>query len=836
MMIPQESSKPVRRLKSTLPVMGFLLGAILVVTAVWFLLSSQRASKKAVLDVSNFYLSELTVQTIGHFQTSLEGQTAQLQMVVSTVTEEDLKDLPALQSFIRKAVAVNQFDFFAYVDSGGMVYTADSVFPGISKIDSLVEILDSRNPVISVNQTLADQNMVLITLPVHKAFGDTELAVGMVGLSMETITRQLSLQREEAQTYSSVLQKSGDYIIHTQVGNIQMSSNLFSFLRDNASFSTGYSLKTLQEDFINDRSGLASITVENAQYYIFYAPIPDTDWIMLTTIPYTLINTNIQALSKTLTMDSLVMLGAVVLVLLSVFLTYIVFSRRNQRYLQEAYRQADAANRAKSEFLSRMSHEIRTPMNGIIGMTEIALRSSGQPKKMTDCLQKIAQASKLLLSLLNDVLDMARIESGKIELQHVDFSLAETISGLTGQFGQQAEEKELQFEVVLIHALDERFNGDPLRLSQILNNLLSNAIKFTPTGGNIHLELEPMKREEDRLWVRFIVADTGCGIAYENQAKIFDAFEQEKAETAQNYGGTGLGLPIVKRFSEMMGGSVHLESEAGQGARFWVELPLNVVEGQRPPQEDFSPWRAAIAISDTRTRQYLAELLRELHIEICESKDVVSCDVCIMDKNAMERSDPPAGVPLLLLAVDTAGSLEFAENHGAAGLLAMPAFRSTLVRALRGLREQDCAISAVQTASTSFAGKTILIAEDNELNLEIAMSLLAATGAEMMSAKDGQEALERFQNSPVGQIDLILMDIQMPRMDGLKATRQIRASERPDASTVPILAMSANAFAEDVERSLQSGMNGHLSKPIDVDEVYARINEFFSHSDTNEKE
>nr|WP_305144542.1 response regulator [Anaerofustis stercorihominis] len=528
-----------------------------------------------------------------------------------------------------------------------------------------------------------------------------------------------------------------------------------------------------------------------------------------------------------------------------------------QRKLENALDNAERASIAKSEFLSRMSHEIRTPLNGITGMTLIAIQNIKDEKKELDCLNKISMSSKHLLVLVNDVLDMAKIESGKVEIKNEKFNFRVFIESITSIYFTQAKARNIDYETILIGDIPEQLNGDSLRLNQILGNLLSNALKFTPDNGKIKFKITLVKSSTDEDILKFEVIDNGCGIKKENADKIFNAFEQEDDSITKRYGGTGLGLSISKRFAHLMGGEISVQSKEGEGSDFIVQIPFKKVLDQKPIRKsDLGNLNVLVVDDDIETCTNTKSLLNKIGLnadwvdngfdaikKIEESiKENDKFDVCLIDwkmpyidgiettRRIREIAEDKDILVILITAYDVEEIREEALRVGANGVINKPLFESTIVEAIENAKNHNETYEVMKDgfAGKVFAGKRILIAEDNDLNLEIASELMIMNGAEVEKAKDGKEAVDMFAGSKEGYYDLILMDIQMPVMNGYEATKEIRKLDRRDAKTVSIVAMSANVFESDVRKSIESGMNDHIGKPINMDEIYDKLGAQFS--------
>lgn len=529
--------------------------------------------------------------------------------------------------------------------------------------------------------------------------------------------------------------------------------------------------------------------------------------------------------------------------------------RRTQQTLRDALENARQANAAKRNFLSRMSHEIRTPMNAIIGMTAIAAADPDDRAKTEECLTKIAYSSKYLLSIINDVLDMSAIESGKISITREPFNLARLLTELGAVYESQCASRGVQFALTS-DLSEEHLIGDQVRLNQILHNLLSNAVKFTPAGGRVRLEVGQTGQQGVYRQLCFTVSDTGIGMDEGFQKRMYLPFEQDPHAGVLRQGGTGLGLAIVRNLVTLMGGNIRVKSAPGKGSVFQVELPFEpdqsvcctVESGER------KDLRVLVADDDRGTCEHAALLLERMGMSVrwvlsgaeaveeilWACADGTDYDVCILDwqmpgmdgietaRRIRERVGPDLLI-IILSAYDWSGIEPQARAAGVNAFLSKPMFPSNLHRALREAagHGKTPPAPARRCGRYDFTGRRILLAEDNQLNLEIAAALLESAGAAVDQVSEGRAAVRAFAQSPPGTYDMILLDVQMPVLDGHGAARAIRACPRPDAACIPIFAMTANAFAEDVAAAKAAGMNEHVAKPIDAEALYALLDAYF---------
>jgi len=689
------------------------------------------------------------------------------------------------------------------------------------------------NP-INGEQSLAFCNLLILR---DAETGEPKKAVLLRVLPLAELEEKWVFPQEEFETAEySIIDIDGDYIIK---GHSFKNSSFFEFYR---SYNT-IDLSSSQELFGKITSQTGSLRMNNSrgeECILAFTPVVTTGgWTLLSFMPVK----DLQVNTEDWLLIGVVSAGLLILFLfdLAVILTF------NKR-LHHAAEEADAANRAKTDFLSTMSHDIRTPMNAIIGLTTIAEKNPGDEEATAECLHKIRLASNHLLTLINDILDISKVESGKLNLSPLTFSIVETVENLVNLSQPMVREKKIDFNFRTSEMKIEYLYADQLRLNQVYINILSNAIKYTELGGSVSVDM----REEDspkegcvRLFYR--VSDTGIGMTPEFMAQMYQPFSRQTDSRVNTIQGTGLGLAITKKMVDLMGGTIDCQSAPGQGTTFTVALDLPIADRQRDDMK-LDPMDVLIVDDDEILLQTAVEALESLGataecagsgleaLDMIERRRAAGRDynIVIIDwqmpgLNGIEtirrvRTEAGSDTPILLIsAYDWSEIEEQAKQAGANGFVSKPLFRSKLYDKINALLGNEVTSVEPENDYSDLAGLNILIAEDNEVNWEIISSMLDMFGITSERAENGRVCVEKMQQAKEGDYTLIFMDIQMPEMNGLDATRKIRALEDPWASSIPIIAMTADAFSENITECLNAGMNGHIPKPIDIKLVVKEI-------------
>ena len=518
--------------------------------------------------------------------------------------------------------------------------------------------------------------------------------------------------------------------------------------------------------------------------------------------------------------------------------------------LSDALAAAEQASQAKTAFLSNMSHEIRTPMNAIIGLDNIALSDPDISPKSKEALEKIGASAHHLLNIINDILDMSRIESGRMIIRKEEFSFPRMMEQVNTIISGQCRDKGLDYECRLIGKIDDYYIGDDMKLRQILINILGNAVKFTPAGGSVRFIVENTARFEGNSTLRFIISDTGIGMSKEYLPKLFESFSQEDSSSTNKYGSTGLGMSITKNLVEMMNGAIEVESEKGKGTTFTVNLTLQGSERRRfhSNADELQPRDMCVLVidDDPVACEHAKLVMGQVGIN-CEAAlsgaegvkmvklrharrepyNLILVDWKMPELDGVETTRQIRSIVgydaaiIILTSYNWYEIVEEAKKAGVDSFVPKPLFAATVMDEFRNAFKKKC--EGMHDTKTDLRGCRILVAEDIAINAEILVMMLGMREIEADVANNGKMAVDMFAAHEAGCYDAILMDMRMPEMDGLEATRRIRAMDRRDAKKIPIIALTANAFDEDVQRSLQAGLNAHLSKPVEPDALFATL-------------
>lgn len=842
--------------------LAFLVAFCVGVSA--FLVGTMKQKgEQTISDIGELYMSDMSDEISMHFETNVRLRINHIKKITeNNPSEADGSNMSEPEELLDEMEAdgrIYDFESMAFISHDGTVQMIYGDEFKLSDNASFVNSLNKGDEKVAIAETNSGNKVVAIGIPASYSMNAGKESAGlMIGMPVEEIDSILTLPDKDALTYSYIIRRDGSFIIR----NAQVThDNYFDRVQEMFSGVNGKTgeefVAEFQEAISKDEKYVTAFKLGEERRNLYCVHLPYSEWYLVTVLPYGELNDLIDTLNNQRMQMFLVSVFTILLVLIGIFLIYLRMMKRQVAKLEEARQEAMEANKAKSEFLSNMSHDIRTPMNAIVGMTAIAAANINSKKKVESCLKKITISSKHLLGLINDILDMSKIESGKMNLNIESFSLREILSNVANIMRPQMEAKHHSFDIYIHDIETENIFCDSVRLNQVIINLLSNAMKFTPPGGTIKVIMyqEPSELGDEYVLVHLRVIDNGIGMTKEFKDKIFESFAREDSKRVHRTEGTGLGMAITKYIVDAMNGTIEVESEPGKGTEF--HIAINVERSFIDEEKMLLPdWNMLVVDDDRQMCESTLVFLREIGIRpewtldgetaisMVEERHrkhddyhIILLDWKLPGIDGIEtarriRSKMGDDIPILLIsAYDWSEIEDEARNAGVNGFIAKPLFKSSLFHELKQYDKTGCQKNVSQhEKEKEFSGVRLLVAEDNELNWEIVNELLAQEGLVMDHAEDGKICADMFNNSAEGYYKAILMDLRMPVMTGYEATEAIRSSERPD-SDIPIIAMTADAFAEDIRKCLSCGMNAHISKPVDVNEVLRLLKRFIKDFD-----
>ena len=806
-----------------------------------------RKSEKAVYEIGEIYMSGMNKQMSRHFETVIKLRFDQAGGIVSVVsTDTDDKEL-LYEELIYRA-QVRDFSYLALCSAEGDFQTLYGQAIQPLNPEPFVEALLQGEQRVAVGVDAAGNEVVLFGVDAAYPMHNGDRSTGLIAaVPLEYITDFLSLKDEGQLMYYHIIRPDGSFVIqnpNTELWNFfeqlqkQSDSPVNESSADNPVEKFSVALKK-HEEFTD------TLEVNGEECQIYGISLPYSEWYLVSVMPYSILDDAINNLSSQRMFMTLLSCASVLIILTAIFLRYFSITRSQMNELEKARQAALEANKAKSEFLANMSHDIRTPMNAIVGMTAIATAHMDDRKQVENCLRKITLSSKHLLGLINDVLDMSKIESGKLTLTTEQISLKEVVEGIVNIMQPQVKTKKQTFDIHVENIFTENVWCDGIRLNQVLLNLLSNATKYTPEGGSIQLSLSEEKSPKGENYVRIHinVRDNGIGMSPEFLKRIYESYSRADGTRIHKTEGAGLGMAITKYIVDAMEGTIEIQSEPDKGSEFLLTFDFEKADAMEIDMV-LPAWNMLVVDDDellcrtamdalksigikaewTLSGEKAIELVIEHHKKR-EDYQIILLDWKLPGMNGIQaareiRRNLGDEVPILLISAYDWSEFEAeAREAGISGFISKPLFKSTLYHALCQYMDVGTEHEQTLNQNIDLSGRRILLAEDNELNWEVAKELLSDLGVELDWAEDGRICLDKFQKSPEGYYDIILMDIRMPHMTGYEATQAIRGLAHPDALSIPIIAMSADAFSDDIQHCLQCGMNAHIAKPIDVIEL-----------------
>lgn len=827
---------------------------VLVISSMVIYLGAK--TNETVNNITVTYMSEMSKQIQQKYEAITDLRLEQVEGIIARSSIDDVYSDELLEE-LQLSAKIRNFTYMAFLDNEGKL---EKIFGEDIKIADTSDVTADLNidgRIVAQGHTSDGTKMLLLGKEAEYPMSDGSKSLAIiVGIEMEYLDKVLFTYDDDDKVYYHIIDINGDFVIRNKDA---FRENYFQRIEERYEEYEGKTTK----DYINElKHVMASrqdyytdVSIDGEIRHVYCVPISEASkWYLICAMnDETMIN-SVKGMDKLRIVLMIISLIIIITAVLIVFIQYTRLSKKQMIELESAKKDAEQANMAKSEFLSSMSHDIRTPMNAIIGMTEIALKNKKDELRVEDCLNKIRLSGNHLLSLINDVLDMSKIESGKMTLNDAPVSIREIMDDIVNIIQPQVKTKKQFFDIYIQNIEAEEVYCDLVRINQVLLNILSNALKFTPENGRIdvHVYQESSPKGEEYIRTHFRIADTGIGMSKEFQEKIFDTFSREDSEQVAHITGTGLGMSITKKIIDKMGGTIELKSEKGKGSDFHITVDLKKVNEEKECMK-LPEWKILVVDDNEQLCVSAASNLKELGvhadyalsggeaIEIIEDHHKMGDDYhCVLidwkmpDMDGLEtirriRERVGEKLPIFLIsAYDWSDIADEASNVIIDGFISKPLFKSTLYERLRTYTENEGENSKKTTQQeVEFKNKNVLLAEDIDINWEVAYEILSVYGLNIERAVNGKECLEKFESSEVGYYDLILMDIRMPIMNGYDATLAIRNLKRED-SNLPVIAMTADAFSDDSQKCIECGMNAHIPKPLDTRECIRVLKKFLT--------
>ncbi len=842
--------------KKALRVFRITFAVILIICSLVFYsitIYMDKQSTKTLQQVTNIYMDGMGLQIQSHYDSLRAMRLTQIENIIKQFPPNEVQTDSEVKEQLSYIAQSRGFNYVYLLGQDGKVEAILGKSIEIENIDNFIASLNADTPMVTIGTEEDGSCILLYAYSIGFPTGDGYLMSNggrstalIVGVPIEYLAPSLELGVNNSLIFANVVRSDGTFVTNNLDQHLIVQT-CYDWITQNGQNPEGQNIKEIIDELkaaITERKEYGGIVpILGEQSHVFCTPLESTEWMLFFVMPHGILDNALSELESQRIFTSLTSCAVIMGIILIAYLIYWRYATRQMKLLIETKVKLEKANRAKSEFLSNMSHDIRTPMNAIIGMTAIAAANPENTSKVQECLRKVTLSSKHLLGLINDVLDISKIESGKLTLNYSPFSLRETMESIVGIIQPQIKARKQSFDIFIRKIQNENIYADSMRLEQVLLNLLSNALKFTPEGGEITVTVSQEDSPKGEKFVRthFWVKDNGIGMTKEFQEKIFESFMRENTSYVEKVEGTGLGMAITKHIVDKAEGSIEVKSEPGQGTEFHVTFDFECKEPQT--EEMVLPsWEILVVDDDEELCHSATASLNEIGthaewaldgktaIEMIEKRHewhkdyyVILLDYKMPEMNGIEtaheiRCRLGADMPILLISSYDWGDIEEeAKEAGITGFISKPLFKSTLYRCLSPFAEQDVqTMKLFAKPQISFSGKRLLVAEDIDLNWEIANEFLSEVGFVLDWAANGKICVEKFDSAQPGYYNAILMDLRMPEMNGFDATRAIRAMEREDAKQIPIIAMTADAFADDVKACLECGMNDHIAKPLNM--------------------